>query len=88
MIVSKSSATAWRIIEGEAVIISLDTKIFRGLNAVGSRVWELIDGRRSVDEIVTQIVIEFEVAPEIAARDVGAFVAQLLEKRLVTTATP
>jgi len=88
VIVSKSSATAWRIIEGEAVIISLDTKIFRGLNAVGSRVWELIDGRRSVDEIVTQIVIEFEVAPEIAARDVGAFVAQLLEKRLVTTATP
>ena len=88
MIVSKSSATAWRIIEGEAVIISLDTKIFRGLNAVGSRVWELIDGRRNVDEIVTQIVGEFEVAPEVAARDVGAFVAELLEKRLVTAASP
>ena len=88
MILTRSPATAWRVIEGEAVILSLDTKVFRGLNAVGSRVWELIDGRRSVDEIVTQIVIEFEVAPEIAARDVGAFVAQLLEKRLVTTATP
>lgn len=88
MILSKSAATAWRVIEGEAVILSLDTKVFRGLNAVGSRVWELIDGRRSVDEIVTQIVIEFEVAPEVAARDVGTFIAQLLEKRLVTTATP
>jgi hypothetical protein len=86
VILSKSSATAWRVIEGEAVILSLDTKVFRGLNAVGSRVWELIDGRRSVDEIVTRIVIEFEVTPEIATRDVGTFIAQLLEKHLVTTA--
>ena len=62
--------------EGEAVILSLDTKVFRGLNAVGSRVWELIDGRRSVDEIVTEIVGEFEVAPEVATRDVGTFVAE------------
>jgi hypothetical protein len=88
VILSKSSATAWRVIEGEAVILSLDTKVFRGLNAVGSRVWELIDGRRSVEEIVTQIVVEFEVAPDEAARDVGTFIAELLEKRLVTTATP
>ncbi|PYN75774.1 MAG: hypothetical protein DMD96_27110 [Candidatus Rokuibacteriota bacterium] len=88
MILSKSPATAWRVIEGEAVILSLDTKVFRGLNAVGSRVWELIDGRRSVDEIVTEIVGEFEVAPEVATRDVGTFVAELLEKRLVTAAPP
>ena len=88
MILSKSPATAWRVIEGEAVILSLDTKVFRGLNAVGSRVWELIDGRRSVDEIVTEIVGEFEVAPEVATRDVGTFVAELLEKRLVTAPPP
>ena len=86
MIVSKSSATAWRIIEGEAVIISLDTKIFRGLNAVGSRVWELIDGRRSVDEIVEVIVREFDVTREQAAGDVQAFVRELLDKGLVTSA--
>ena len=88
MILVKNPATAWRVIEGEAVILSLDTKVFRGLNAVGSRVWELIDGRRTVDEIVTQIVGEFEVTPEVAARDVGTFVAELLDKRLVTAAAP
>jgi hypothetical protein len=88
VILSKSTATAWRVIEGEAVILSLESKVFRGLNAVGSRVWELIDGRRSVDDIVTQVVGEFEVAHDIATRDVAAFVAELLEKRLVTAATP
>ena len=85
MILAKSPETAWRVIEGEAMILSLDNKVFRGLNSVGSRVWELIDGRRSVDEIVSQIVGEFEVTAEVASRDVGTFVAELLEKRLVTT---
>jgi hypothetical protein len=87
MILAKNPATAWRLIEGEAVILSLDTKMLRGLNPVGSRVWELIDGRRSVDEIVEQIVREFGVARERAAEDVGAFLRDLLGRGLVT-ATP
>ncbi len=86
MILSRSPKTAWRVIEGEAVILSLDTKAFRGLNAVGSRVWELIDGRRSVDAIVEVIVREFDVTREQAAGDVQAFVRELLDKGLVTSA--
>ena len=84
MIVTKAPTTASRIIEGEAVILSLDTKVLRGLNPVGSRVWELIDGRRSVDEIVGAIVKEFDVEPGQAAEDVGRFVQELLDKGLVT----
>jgi hypothetical protein len=49
-------------------------------------VWELIDGRRSVDEIVEQIVGEFDVPRERAAEDVGVFVQELLGKGLVTPA--
>ena len=83
MIPAKNPATAWRVIEGEAVILSLDTKAFRGLNPVGSRVWELIDGQRNVDEIVEAVVREFDVTREQAAVDVTAFVRELQEKGLV-----
>lgn len=84
MIPAKAPATAWRIIEGEAVILSMETKVLRGLNPVGSRVWELIDGRRSVEEIIGVIVKEFDVSPEAAAQDVRGFVGELLERGLVT----
>lgn len=84
MILAKSSTTAWRLIEGEAVILSLETKVLRGLNPVGSRVWELIDGQRSVEEIITAIVQEFDVALQDAARDVRGFVQELLDKGLAT----
>lgn len=84
MIVAKAPTTAWRIIEGEAVILSMETKVLRGLNPVGSRVWELIDGRRSVEEMAGLIVEEFDVTPEAAAQDVRGFVEELLARGLVT----
>jgi len=84
MILAKSPKSAWRIIEGEAVILSMDTKVLRGLNPVGSRIWDLIDGQRSLEDIVAVIVQEFDVAPGQAAQDVEAFIRDLLDRGLVT----
>jgi coenzyme PQQ synthesis protein D (PqqD) len=83
VILAKASTSAWRLIAGEAVILSLDTKVLRGLNAVGSRVWDLIDGQRTVEEIIDIIVEEFDVPRGQAAEDVEAFARQLLDKGLV-----
>jgi hypothetical protein len=83
MIVARNPATAWRVIQGEAVILALDSKVLRGLNPVGSRVWELIDGRRSTDEIATQLVDEFDVDAGRARNEVDAFVRELLARGLV-----
>lgn len=49
------------------------------LNDVGARVYELIDGKRRVSDIVEAIVTEFEVSPETAESDVRDFIAQLLQ---------
>ena len=83
MILAKAPTMAWRVIDGEAVILSMETKVLRGLNPVGSRVWELIDGQRSVEEIAHVIVEEFDAAPREAAQDVRGFVQELLDKGLV-----
>jgi hypothetical protein len=49
------------------------------LNEVGARVYELIDGKRPVKDIVSAIVTEFEVTPETAEADVKEFIEQLLQ---------
>jgi hypothetical protein len=84
VIPAKTSTTASRLIAGEAVILSLDTKVLRGLNTVGSRVWDLIDGRRTLDDIVDVVVAEFDVDRAQAAQDVETFLRQLIDKGLVT----
>ena len=86
MILKKHSKTAWRTIAGEGVILSLDTKVLRGLNPAGARVWELIDGQRSVDSIGQQIAQEFEVEPARTLADIERFVQDLLARGLVEAA--
>ena len=88
MIPKKNPKTAWRTIAGEGVILSLDTKVLRGLNAVGARVWELIDGHRSIEAISREIAREFEVEPSRAVADAETFVRDLLARGLVEPADP
>lgn len=68
--------TASRTVDGKAVVIVIDQQKLHTLNAVGTRVWELADGR-PFSEIVDTIVSEFEVDRETALRDATAFVEQL-----------
>ena len=73
----QSERTACRIIDGKAVVITIDQNQLHVLNAVGPRVWELADGR-SFEQMVADIVREFEVEPDRARLDVRQFVEQLL----------
>lgn len=47
------------------------------LNETASRIWELVDGQRSVDHIRDQIVSEFEVDGQLAGQHVTEFLGQL-----------
>jgi hypothetical protein len=69
--------TACRIIDGKAVVITIDRNQLHVLNPVGTRVWQLMDGR-PLSEIISSIVAEFEVEPGRAALDVFAFAERLV----------
>lgn len=77
-----------RRIAGETVIVpvsgSADTVgAVYTLNEVGSFVWRLIDGRRSVREIAEAVGSEYAVKPDQAAHDVDELVTLLEAKGLV-----
>ncbi|MDH5673042.1 MAG: PqqD family protein [Myxococcales bacterium] len=67
---------AARVIDGKAVVVVIDEKQLHTLNQVGTRVWELCDGR-SVGAIAEALVEEFEVEREVALSDVRSFVETL-----------
>lgn len=70
---------ACRIIDGSAVIVLADAGEVNVLNQVGTRIWELIDGSRSGQQIAEAIEAEFEVSPEQARQDVAEFLSTLSE---------
>jgi hypothetical protein len=53
------------------------------LNEVASRVWELLDGRHSLDAIIETLCEEFDVTAEVAAKDVEDLIRTLEEAHLV-----
>lgn len=75
--------TASRVFSGEAVVITPAANVVRMFNPVGSRIWELIDGRRTVDEITRMLVDEYDVDPERATATSLEFFAMLEEKQLI-----
>ena len=48
------------------------------LNEVGARVYDLVDGKRAVRDIIAAIVEEFDVSAEQAEGDVTQFIEQLV----------
>lgn len=76
-VVDQAPRTASRVIEGEAVVIVIDDQKLHTLNEVGTFVWSRAR-RRSVAEIVGELVTEYEVDPTTATRDVVAFLSELV----------
>jgi len=74
---------AWRVYDGEAVIISPDDSTLHTLNAVGTLIWEAADGKTTLGAIVGRICDEFEVEPEPAERDAMAFIEGLRQRGLL-----
>lgn len=56
------------------------------LNEVAARVWELLNGRRSLEEVRDMIVAEFEVTPETVEADLRELLCRLEEIGAVVVA--
>jgi hypothetical protein len=80
----KSSRTASRIIDEEAIILTPEEGMLYQLNIVGTRIWELLDKTRKFTEIVSIICEEFEVEEKIAKKDILQFINELSNKEIVT----
>lgn len=76
---------AWRIYDGEAVVVSADDSSLHMLNPVGTVIWDAADGGADLDALVARVRREFEVEPERARRDVADFVDRLVERGLITS---
>ncbi|HYI03167.1 PqqD family protein [Hyalangium sp.] len=53
------------------------------VSEVAERLLELVDGRRTVADIVAVLCDEFEVEPEACRQDTAAFVRLLVEKKVL-----
>ncbi len=71
-------------LEGETVILHLQKGTYYGLNAVGSRIWELVQEPRRVEEIRAILLQEYDVDPERCTCELLALLRDLADQQLIT----
>ena len=70
-------------VEGQSVLLDIDSGEYFSLNEVGGRVWELCDGSRSVAVIAEVLCAEYDVPPETAIADARELLESLAGAGLV-----
>lgn len=69
--------------EGETVLLALDTGRYYTLNRLGSVIWEHCTGHNTISDIHAVLCDRFEVASERALDDLVALVNQLIQEGLL-----
>lgn len=70
-------------IGGETVILGLTAGRYYGLDAVGARIWQLIQTPAAVADVQRAIVAEYEVDPVRCEADLVLLLEKLLQAGLV-----
>jgi hypothetical protein len=68
------------------VLLNPNNGEYYTLEAVGTRVWQLCDGKRPISDMVTILSQEFDAPTEVIESDVLALMKDLLDEGLVETA--
>lgn len=73
-------------VDGEIVMLDAEQGEYFALGAVGSRIWELLEEPRTLDEVCRALQYEFEVDPQTCREEVARFMRDLHEAQLVELA--
>jgi hypothetical protein len=71
---------------GETVLLDLASESYFGLDAVGTRVWQLLNEGAGQDALVDTLLEEYEVERKVLEKDISELLGRLSEAGLIEIA--
>ena len=69
--------------KGETVMMSIKTGKYHAVNPVGARIWELLASPSSVEQIIDNLLEEFDVEREVCQKEVIQFLENSQNENLI-----
>jgi hypothetical protein len=92
-----SEDVVYRDIEGELIIVPLTPEVGEAenevdalftLNETGRAIWDRLDGRRSLEDVVADLAAEFEAPPGEIEADVLGLAGELVKRKMLVEVEP
>ncbi|TQV85347.1 lasso peptide biosynthesis PqqD family chaperone [Aliikangiella coralliicola] len=84
--IERNSEVVEALIDGETVMMDIESGNYYGLDLIATRIWQLIEKPLSVQAICSQLLSEYDVSEEQCHQDVIDFINQMAQVRTVTIA--
>jgi len=78
-----SDGILFRELDGEAVILSLDSETYFGLDEVGTRTWELLRAGPTIQAAYETLCAEYDVDSQQLRRDLEELLDRLITHKLI-----
>lgn len=73
----------FRNLQGEGVLLNLQTGTYFGLDSMGTRIWDLIEEHGFLQKVLEKLVEESDVTKEQCVEDLTHFVSLLRKNKLI-----
>ena len=83
-IISVSSDVLGQELDGETVLLDLASESYFGLDAVGTRVWQLLQSGAGQAELIEILLDEYDVERGTLEKDISDLLQRLAEAGLIT----
>lgn len=70
-------------VDGEMVLLDMESENYFGLDEVGTAIWQAMQEKETLQEVLEALLEQYEVEAEVLERDLSDFVEKLLECGLV-----
>ncbi len=81
--VTMSPEVLFRDLDGEAVMLDLNTERYFGLDEVGARMWQLLAEHGHVETVVQLLLAEYEVEEDRLRQDLANLIAKMADAGLI-----
>lgn len=71
-------------IDGEMVLLDMNTENYFGLDGVASDIWKLLQEGKTIQQTFDALLEIYDVEPEQLKNDLEAFIDKLVENKLAT----
>ena len=71
-------------IDGEIILLDLQSENYFGLDEVSTRIWQLLQENESLQKVFDTMLEEYDVSAKQLERDLDEFLARLLAAKLIT----